>query len=380
MSKLPKCHIKLGQVIKKDRLVWQPPHNDSYTIPGKNNDQPILVTRSSYHYLNDDGVECELYFSVPENFCYGVGLNYGDLPQGVVKGTEDSKKYISGAQVALQMTSTKTVAKPTKDEAAFMKNMDIVHESAVEHGYAEADNEETILPTTVTGAFAQAKRLKKPELALRKFYSHPKDPKGPKDKEGKPTREDKTKPPRMYVDLMTKGKGLLMKVETPFYLPGNVKKNPLGYINKWGNITPIIVLRGMNFAGKKIAANVKFDMYEANYVVVETSKHTERLIEANTAEPTGHEETEDDDFNLADADIGEKSVADEEGEDEGFAPPSSNPVDLLNAAGDDEDVEEEEDEDAEALAAAKKAAVTKAAAAKKALLEKKRAATKTKAK
>ncbi len=332
--KRPKYVVKAGETIDKKRLVWHTPHEDRYKkVDGGEN----IVPRSTYHYLRpEDDVECELIIMGPKQSCFGPSPSYDKKPDAIPVGSDAAKDFLSGVQITYPMTSLLTLNKPTDEEKAFKKNMDIIYESAFEHGVAESKKPDTKIPPTVARDFKNAGAKFPPKKGephpahemMRPLYEYPKN----KEKNAL----DKTKPQRMYVELMTRLKGRKMIVETPFNLPGQVKRNPMGYVGKSGNLEPVFVLEGINFVpGKKFAAGVKVKLYEANFTPVNRSRHDESFLSPNTDEPVAEGGVSYGiDDGVEGGGAGYAGAVVEEGEDEGFTS-SSNPLDDLAAAGTD---------------------------------------------
>jgi len=346
MSDAPKFFCQEGQKLDPERIIYKDPKVDTYNINGKTFD----VTRSAAFYIDDSGRECEILLAGPREYSYGVSPDYDDKkPENAT--SEEALKYLTGYQTCYLMTDKDRVDSPSKEEKAFKHNIDSIVTAGFNKGLEECDKDDTILPTTVTGAFESARKKKNVNLAIRPVYNHA------KNKETKII--DKSTPLRMYCKLMTKDKGAKLRVETPYYLPGDVRKNPVGYIGKRGFLTPIYRVKGLTWGGKKFAAGLDMALYEANYEPQSSTQHTQRFISRNTANPVEEDE-------------------DECHEGDEFAPPSGrNPVDELNDVGgsgssaEDEEPEPEPPKPSKEIIAAKKAAADKKRAT---LLAKKKAA------
>lgn len=360
MNASPSFYLKPGQEIDKRRLIYKDPVLHKYNINGKE----IAVLRSAAFYLDDQGRECTLLFAGPSELCFGVSADYDDKkPEGCPP--DKAIKYLTGYQVCYTMTSKETMSNPTPDEKALKKNIDTLNSAAFEKGLSEAGKDDTILPATVTGAFEKARAKKSIGVAIRPLYTYPKDP--------TTKQPDTTKSLRMYVKLMTSGKGEKMKVATPFYLPGDVRKNPTAYVGRWGAIEPVFRYDGITWAGKKYAAGQSLVLYEANYKIQASNQHGERFISRNMAEPTD-DDGDGDGEGYGGAGRGRRGDDDEVVDSHDFPAPDDGqtPADVLSEVTPSDDAPSEdvpEDEEPRPKAKPDKAAI----AAKKAAIEKKKA-------
>lgn len=356
MSKLPEYLVKLGQKIDKTKIKWGPIHEDEYTIAGKNNDRPFKVPRARYYY-DDNGVKKELYLIAPEQYTFGVSPNYNDLPKDIPKGTPESTAYLTGYQVSYPMNSMDTIHSPTEDEKIFKENIDAIYETAFKYVASECKKKSCVLPKPVMSGFKTADADGQPEDALRPLYSFSKK----KDSD----ELDKSKPARMYIPLMSHGKGVKLVLDTPFYPYGKRQpKNPLHYLDKRGNIRPIIRIVSLTLSGgKNYSGSFKIEVYEADYTPVNNTQHTRRLLPVN--ENANEEEAETTALPPPEFREVDNTSGDESNDD--FVEEPISPPNLVN----DSESEEEDKEDDE-LAAKKKASEEK----RKALLAKKRAAKK----
>jgi hypothetical protein len=269
--------------------------HDPTTSKFKIGNSEISMTVSKGFYLNDEGEECKLYFQAPAQTCFGPQYQY---EMGVEDDAKDPSKA-KGVQVQYPITSLQSIATPTPAEQAFQNMVQGIWNVSLEkakeemarvppqeEGGEEINPDDYIfIPSVSYSSFTTAAATKRWTNALKVPFEHPKDQKA----QGKKTI-DTTKPKRMYIKLKTSGRGDKMRVQTPFYGPGDVRQSPLTYLEQRGIITPCIEWDGIYWGGHGLqphGASLRFFIVEALFVPVGRSdnlpKH--RMLPENTAVP-----------------------------------------------------------------------------------------------
>lgn len=281
----------------KSRVILKDAVENEYKIGS----QIVTTIISSGFYLNDDGVECILYIPCPPQNTFGVTWTY---PFGKDAKDPDAEMHIQGAQIGYPLTSIKTVQNPTEPERNLMNVLIGLWEVGIEKGKEECENENTILPEPSKNSLLAVSNSKNPDWA--KFMKYPFDYPKSEDKKTK----DLTKPARMYVKLLSTGKGLKCKLTTPFYGKGDKKENAVKYLDVRGVITPVFRWDGVFWGphGKTpCGGSLRFRVSEANFVAGGgASAQVPRILGKNTA-------PEDD----------EDMALKKPGEAEGFAEPGT---------------------------------------------------------
>jgi len=309
-TKAPEICIK-PEEFDPSRVVVHDPVKNEFKI----GDTKIVTTTSAGRYLNDEGVECVLYISAPEQNSFGVSYNYP-------MGTPDDDKVpdnAKGLQTCYPLTSLSTVTDPTESEKAFRDTIMGLWQAAVDKGKEEAEKDEPAIPGVSVNSFTAAAKRGTWEKAVKIPFSHP------RNKEDKKSL-DKTKPETMYIKLVTAGQGAAMRALTPFYGPGDKKMNAINFVDVRGKIEPCIMWEGVYYGAHgpeaPHGASLRFKLVEANYVPQSASSLPHhRMLSRNTAP-----EEEGDLYPPS------RPVKDEEGEDTGFSAPGddeSNPVAAL---------------------------------------------------
>ena len=303
----------------RSRVVIHDPTTSSFNV----GDMPIETTMSTGKYVDDEGIECDLYFAAPAQTCFGVNYVY-DLQ---VKKEEQVPENAKGLQICYPMTSMQTIDKPTPQEKACMDMIDALWELAVEKGRQEAEREEPLIPAPSVSSCMAAEKRKKMDLFVKRPMEYPKG----KDKK----TLDTTKPKRMYVKLVTTGRGETLKAHTKFFGPGDVQKSALRFVDKRGIIEPCYKWEGIYWGAHGPAsphgASLRFKLVEANYTPQTSSSiPSHRMLGKNSAPVQ-----EDDDDNYIPPRRGGSRGEEDGGESEDFAEPGSddaNPVQSLTSA------------------------------------------------
>lgn len=244
---------------------------------------------SEGRYVNDDGDECVLYFELPKSFCFGVNAIY---PIGTKQENKTFDK-VDGLQICYPITSMDTIDDPSSDEQYCMDVLDGLWNAAVEALKRELEREEELIPPPTMSAGITAEKKKKWDYAIKPIYSHP----TPEGNDGK-RHEDRTKPQRTYIKLLTRGKGRDLKALTPFYGPGDRKMSAMKFIDKRGFITPVIKWDGIFWGAhgsSSYGGSVRLRVAEANFTPQEEGMTSRRFLGANTDTPVEEvDESEDD--------------------------------------------------------------------------------------
>jgi len=297
------------------RVVIHDPVSFEFTV----GEGSIKNTMSKGCYLNDDGQECELYFPAPPQNCFGVNYLY----EMTLKKEQQTPENAKGLQICYPATSMKTVETPTPAEEAFIGMMDALWELTVEKGRVEAEREDLLIPQPSAASFLSAEKRKRMDQFVKPPIQFP----NAKDKK----ILDKSKPKRMYVKLITSGKGETLQAHSKFYGPGDKPMSALRFLDKRGVIEPCFkwegVFWGAHGSTSPHGASLRFKLVEANYTPqTGIGLPSHRMLGKNNAPPR---EEEDDPMPRS------RGETDGNGEAEGFTGPGeddSNPVAALSAA------------------------------------------------
>jgi len=313
------------------RLVFHDPHTSTFNV----GDGSVDNTMSYAFYTNDDGQECKMFFPGPPQNCFGVEYQY-DIN---VAESDKNPSNAKGLQISYPLTSLSSVTNPKPEEKALISLIDEIWNAAAEVGKQEILRENLLIPEVSYNSFVAAEKRGLWTNALKKPMEHP-NLKSDKNKKG---GLDKTKPMRMYVKLLTKGRGTKLRVDTPFYGPGDKLESALKYIKKQGVITPCFWFEGIYWGAhgrNPQGASLRFKLVEANYVPVKNlNAPSHRMLGKNTAPPQ-----EDDSDRVEDDGSSRNKMfnrygdeSDGEGESEDFAAPGSdskNPIGALRGKSD----------------------------------------------
>ena len=331
-EEVPEIFVPLGEC-KKERLRVLDPVTHTFT----KGDSEIEWCTSEGRYVNDEGVECEVYFELPEQFSFGTNASY---PIGTSK--EDKiLDNMTGIQICYPITSMKTIENPTKTELAGKQIFDFLEEVTWDKMEnlcdPQIDPEDRIIPRPAYNSYVAAvggKTIRKSE-AVKPPYGFPMVPiKGQKNKK----EEDRSKPQRAYIKLITKGEGRNLRCMTSVYGPGDRKVSALKYIDVKGKMTPVIKWEGVFWGshGQKApyGASVRLRVSEMNFSPASDGGPRRRMLGRNT---TPIEEDISDEEN-------ETPVQETQGteQDEDFTRPDEG-EDLTGMLGKEEPAKEEEE-------------------------------------
>lgn len=332
----PEVFIPLG-TIDKSKIVIHDPITNVFT---KNKGgSEIEWCTSKAMYLNDDGVECEPYFELSEQFCFGMN---GVYPMS----TADEDKRIenmTGMQICYPLTSMTTIDNPVEKEKQTKEVFDTIYECSwdnmVEQCNPDIESEERKVPPPSYNSYIAAtsgKTLRKNE-AFKPPYSFPLV----KSKENSKKKvEDRSKPQRAYIKLMTKGEGRKMKFHTHLYGPGDKKESPFKYIDKKGKVTPVMKWEGIYWGAhgvKPYGASIQLRISEMNYTPLTDGGPKRRMLGRNTA-PIPEDESSGSE--------NEGGYEDGNEHEEGFAQPGDS-QDQMNMLGNRDQEEPEEQKEPE---------------------------------
>ena len=243
-------NIKCGDFDKSHAQI-----KDPQTIEFKVGNVSVKSTTSDGIYLNEQGEECELYFTAPKQFCFGVSYKF-DLQ---VKKDDQTPEKAKGLQICYQATSLKTVDNPTPEEASFIQMLNLLWELVVEKGRFEASRKPLLIPAPSRNSYLAAKESDD----MTQFVKLPLQKPKPKPEDRGP------KPFQLYVNLMTKGNGLRMACHTKIYGPGDKPISPLGLIDQRGTLEPCFkwdgVYWGSHGPNSSCGASLRFKLVEANF-------------------------------------------------------------------------------------------------------------------
>jgi hypothetical protein len=310
--------------IDVSRLVLENAVVESFQIGGNT----INNTNSKGYYLDDNGEKRILFFSGPKQTTFGPSYKH-------VFGTPKEKEgpeNVEGMQISYPLTSMKTVEEPTAEEAAFKNLLDAIWKLSIEKmgeevlrprpqkGSKGVPGQTLVVPPPTVNSYKGAINQDDESLsdftqAIKVLYSYPKK----KDEKTQKTIDefDTTKPQRAYFPLITKGKGLKMKVHTKFYGPGDKTEHPSKYIGAKIALVPAFVWEGSYWGScgptSPCGGTIRIKLAEANVIpAVESGVPMHRMLARNEAPA-------EDDLDLS---SGPKED-DVRAMGEGFAPPNS---------------------------------------------------------
>ena len=268
----------------ESRLVHDDPQKETFKV----GQTEVNTTVSQGFYLDDNNEKCVLYFRCGPQSQFGVNESY-DL------GKEGQPDALKGYQVMYPLTTMATVNNPTEDEQAIITLVDSLYENAVTIATNELARKPKLLPPAALGLLKSAADEGDIRTGIKKPYEHPKDEKTKKI--------DETKPVRMYIKLITSGKGKSIKVVTKFYGPGDVQENPKKHVGSKempvrGILEPIVKYEGMYWgqhgADSPCGASLRFRIDQANFTRSSgVSSLGERLLPKNTSKRDTTEDGEE---------------------------------------------------------------------------------------
>lgn len=278
-------YLQVGDEIDPERIILKKPTVNTYT---QGSDKIEWVTQTG-RYLDDEGNECELFIELPEQYYFGVNEQY---PMGT-KEEDQVLENLKGLQICYQIDSK------NEEENDYVRSIcDALHAATVtsleEECAKKESDEETDLPDIAFNSWVAAERKGDSSLAVKPVYSHPMVGKGKKK------IPDLSKSERMYIKLITSGKGRKLRAITPIHGPGDKPINPLKLVNKRGRLHPVIKWEGsfLGAHGKSpYGSSVKFRVSEANHAPARArGLPSRRMLGKNTAPPVEDDNSSDEDF------------------------------------------------------------------------------------
>lgn len=252
----------------------------------------ITVTTSPIYYLDDDGEECALYFTLKEQFTFGINANY---PFNCKDFIPENK---TGYQICYNMTTMDTVDNPTQEERQAFVKFDALQQFAWEVFEKEATKEDLEIPEVCLNSYSTAKLRKDIKMAVKTPYGYS----SIEGKNGKKV-EDRTKPAKVYVKLSTSGKGNDIKNHTKIYGPGDKLLSPESLQDVRGRAQIVFKLEGIFWGAhgtKAYGASLRFVASEINFTPVSRNVSSRRMLppNENTFVPSDikEEDSEDESF------------------------------------------------------------------------------------
>jgi len=238
----------------------------------------IKFTRSSIRYSDPKtGKTGYLSFALPPSSTFGVTINHkASVPEE--KRNDESRE---GYSVAYQVTSRDTATKPSASEQTIINAFESLHEAVCTF---VLNNKAKLPPQSRAMVNTDGVGAIKP--LLEKAVPNKKDP-------------TKMNGARVYLKLVTQGKGKDIRVLTPFYTPGNKLENPAGFVDVRGRIEPVVRIERIYFGNhgteSPYCASLKGEVIEANFIPqVPHDLPRNRLLGPNTAEPASASPTSPD--------------------------------------------------------------------------------------
>jgi len=267
--------VTLG-TMDKSRFVIKDPETTSF----KKGKDVIETTKSKVYYLNDEGVPCELYFNLADQltpFGFSINHKYGTAEEDQKPETQDNM------QVCYPLTSMSTKDEPTNLENQTKDTLDIINEVLVDTLKLECEKEDRKVPAPTFNAYCGAERKKNWDYAIKPIYGYP------TKKEGSTKTEDRTKPQRAYIKLLTKGKGKKMRCETQVYGPGDNLTSAFRYVSKSGMLECPVYHLDTFFWGAhgkaSYGGSAQIKLVQCNYKPRARSGPKKRYTLKNTAPP-----------------------------------------------------------------------------------------------
>jgi len=300
----------------QSRLVVGPPVKQSF---GKGKDT-IKYYESEGFYKDNDGKLCKLYFQLPTQTVPGFSAMY---PFGMKEDDRNPDVNMKGIQVCYPMTSMGTMDNPTEDEKYTFKVLDALFEASAQAMKRECSVKDRakrkVSPATYT-YYTTANAEGDWRGAMKPIYAYPKS----KDDRKK---EDRSKPQRSYIKLLTSGKGSNLICDTQIHGPGDRPLNPRTYMGarQKGKLTPVFYWKSIYWGShgneSPYGASVQLRLAEGNYVPGRAQGPSRRMLPRNTAPvlddddssfaPPSGEAKKSEDF----PEMGSKNPADDLGSD-----------------------------------------------------------------
>lgn len=288
----------------------------------KKGDSVIEWTTSEGRYIDDDGKECELYFELPEQFCFGVNAVYDLMTTKEDKVIDNAK----GLQICYPLTGMKSIESPSKDEKYAISVLQALWQVTWDKMKEECEKDSLLVPEPTYNSYLAAQKRKEPERAVKPVFSFPM-----KEDDSKKKIEDKSKPRRAYIKLLTKGDGRKMRCSTQIYGPGDKQdKTGLKYLDVRGRVHMVVKWEGAFWGshGQKApyGASVRLRVAQMNFTPQPDEAEKRRMLPQNSA-PVAEDDGSDNE---------KHHDEDSDGENEGFVKPGEDDGNPLDALGDDE--------------------------------------------
>ena len=212
-----------------ESIVVEEPVTHSYTPKGGNT---FESTTSKVYFPGPNGEKRPIYIELATQNFWGISPSY---PYGTRKEHQNSDT-IDGFQIAYPLTSFYTVENPTEDEMATKSYLDEMWDITCEamQSFCSEKKEKRKVPAPTYSSFGTAKSEEDWSYAVKPLYDYPKTI----NKLGQKVT-DTSKPLKMYIKLLTKGKGKNLKCLSKIYGPENEQVSPHD-VNMRGEGHPVI--------------------------------------------------------------------------------------------------------------------------------------------
>jgi hypothetical protein len=242
-------------LFNKANLVITDPVTSKMTVAGKE----ITNVSSKILYRDTAGVPREWYTTGTPQRVFGFNLNYE-------YAKEETDDTINGMQLCYPESSLQTHTNPAPEELAVINMNDAIHEALCEKAEAELDIKPTRIGAAARSMISSAKNDGDIQSAVKPISDYP------TIKDSKTKEKDLSKPRRMYMKLVTKGKGKEMQVFTRVKGPGNRLHNAREFVNTRGELTPAFqydsVFWGMHGQTSNYGVSIKVKLLEANFTPI----------------------------------------------------------------------------------------------------------------
>jgi hypothetical protein len=245
------CINSIKQFNKNNLVVEKSIANKNYPT--------CISSRICYKSAKDNKLKKFCVFSPTQLCWFGLSPTY---PFGT-KPEDKTPEKISGYQISYPLFPFRDDER-NQDHEDNKQLIDLIRECAVE----SARNSATSGILDAVALKIRSRLQKDPEDEMKFMYSYPKQ----RTQDGKILETlDLTKPPTMYIDLLTfKTKNGNFKCETKFFDKTDEEHNPLDYVSVKMIIEPCGYISHINWAGPS-GASIKTKLRQANFEIAETS-------------------------------------------------------------------------------------------------------------
>jgi hypothetical protein len=243
----------------EDKIVVTDPEMKNYT----NGTSEII---SQVKYLDNNNHPRDFYWIAPTETCFGFNNNYEYKKPSIPTN-------LKGMQVCYSMGSQLPLSPQEADHEKFINS---INKKVAAKAIAEAGRENLKIPESAQILIERATdKFKDIHRAVKPIIEYPKFAKGTENA----GKINLSKPKRMYPQLVTKGRGLEMTVQTKVKGPGNKYLDPNNYVSVTeppekkvtycGDITPVLKVNKVYWGGhgqdSPYAVSTKIQVLQCNF-------------------------------------------------------------------------------------------------------------------